>query len=88
MARKVGEMDGEEQDGPPALLVEWQEALQAYVDAKEAGQLTEAIRQRALRAWAPLRDTPAFEPSPFALKLMKKIERRPQLTAVSLKGLQ
>ena len=31
-----------------------------------------------LRAWAPLRDDPAFRPSRFALQLMGKIERRPR----------
>ena len=60
--------------------------MQAYVGARKAGQLTEAIRRRALRAWALLRDNPAFEPSRFALRLMEQIERRPQLTAVLPNG--
>ena len=63
-----------EQDEPPAVLVEWTEALQAYVAADEAGLLTAAIRERARRAWAPLRDNPAFRP----LRLMNEIERRLQ----------
>ena len=70
-----GEMDGGEQDGPPAVLVEWTEALQAYCDADEAGRVTAVIRERALQSWALLRDNPAFEPSRFALRLMDKVER-------------
>ena len=62
-------------DRSPAILVEWTAALQAFVDADEAGLMTSAIRERALRAWAPLRDNPAFEPSRFALRLMDKVER-------------
>ena len=36
---------------PPAVLVEWQQACQAYVDAREAGQVTEAIRARTRETW-------------------------------------
>ena len=66
-------MNGEEEDGPPAVLVEWQKATQAYVTAKETNQLTEEIRNRAREAWLAIKDKPGFEPSPFALELMAEI---------------
>ena len=66
-------MNGEKEDGPPVVLVEWQKATQAYVTAKETNQLTEEIRNRAREAWLAIKDKPGFEPSPFALELMAEI---------------
>jgi hypothetical protein len=59
--------------GPPAELVEWQSTPQSYVDAREAGQVTEAHRVRARAAWAVVKDR--MEPSPAALELMDEITR-------------
>ena len=66
----LGEMDG---DDPPAILIEWVEAVQDYLAALDADDATEEHRQRVREAWLPLRSEMAFEPSPFALKLMETI---------------
>ena len=58
---------------PPAVLVEWQAAVQAYVDARSTNTVTEAHRARAREAWAAIKDR--MEPSAFALELMEEIER-------------
>ena len=63
-----------ERSMPPAVLVEWTQALQAYVDAREAGAVTEAHRARAREAWAAIRATGGLEPSPDALALMDEID--------------
>jgi hypothetical protein len=58
---------------PPAVLVEWQAATQAYVDAKEADKPIKLALARARKAWVAIKDEPGFEPSAFALELMKEV---------------
>lgn len=60
---------------PPAILVEWQSATQAYVNAKEANESIRPALARARKAWVAIKDEPGFEPSPFALELMEEIMR-------------
>jgi hypothetical protein len=60
---------------PPAVLVEWQAATQAYVDAKEANESLGPTLARARKAWLAIKDKPEFEPSPFALELMEEVMR-------------
>jgi hypothetical protein len=60
---------------PPAVLVEWQTATQAWADAKEANQLTAPILARARKAWLAIRDDPRLDPSPDALELMEEVMR-------------
>jgi hypothetical protein len=60
-------------DEPPAVLVEWTVATQAYVDAKEANKPIKAKLARARKAWLAIKDEPGFKPSRFALKLMDEI---------------
>jgi hypothetical protein len=63
---------------PPAVLVEWQAAVQEYVDAKEANESIRPALARARKAWLAIRDEPGFEPSPFAIELMEEVMRLPQ----------
>jgi len=60
---------------PPAILVEWQQAMQNYVDAREANEPLEPALARLRKAWAALKDDPGFEPSPFAVELMAEVMR-------------
>ena len=64
-----------ERSMPPTALVEWTQALQAYVDAREASLVTEAHRARARAAWSAIKATGGLEPSPAALELMDEIMR-------------
>jgi hypothetical protein len=41
---------------PPAVLVEWQAATQAYVDAKEADQPLGSAQARVKKAWLAIKD--------------------------------
>jgi hypothetical protein len=60
---------------PPAVLVEWQAATQAYVDAKEADQPLGSAQARVKKAWLAIKDEPGFTPSPFAIELMEEVMR-------------
>ena len=61
---------------PPAILVEWTAATQAYVDAREANQPIGPALARVRKAWLAIKDEPEFEPSWFALRLMGEVMRQ------------
>ena len=50
---------------PPAVLVEWQAATQAYVDAREANESLGPALARARKAWIAIKDEPGFARSSF-----------------------
>ena len=60
---------------PPAVLVEWQAAVQAWVDATENSQPIKAAQARAQKAWLAVRDDPRLDTNPEVLDLMDEIMR-------------
>ena len=55
---------------PPAAFVEWQQAVQEYVDTREVNEPLEPALTRVRKAWLALKDDPHFTPSRFAIALM------------------
>jgi hypothetical protein len=60
---------------PPAVLVEWQAAVQAWADAMENNQPIKAAQARARKAWLAIKDDPRLETTPEVLKLMDELMR-------------
>jgi hypothetical protein len=59
----------------PAAFVEWQQAVQSYVDARESGKSLKPALARVRKAWLAIKDERGFEPSPFAVELMAEVIR-------------